>query len=914
MERDQERGRRRPIDRYESDRRESHSNSEPRNKHFRESSESSRGRDSSQGSTSRGSGGPHPPLPSHQRFGRQGSRERDSSRPSTSRDLQPPLPPQQRFGPQGSRERDSSHASTSHGAVGVAPSNPQPRPPPPPPAHQREGGRQRGDRFEIVRTRPSDVLTKVGTDGQPIQLQSNYFSLRTKPQWEIQHYCVDFVPDIEMVRVRCGVLSEHARILGTGYLFDGKQLFTTKKFEENTVVLNTTSKQGVDYTITIKWVGLISTAESRFLQVLNLILRRSMKGLKLEQVGRNLFDPHAKVALREFALELWPGYETSIRQHENEILLCTEITHKVMRTETVYDILRRTSHNPSRFQEEFRVNVLGLIVLTDYNNKTYRVNEVDFSQSPRSTFHCKGQDVSFVDYYLQKYNIRIRDHNQPLLVSKNRDKAQKANADEIVVLIPELCRVTGLTDNMRSNFQLMRAMADHTRMVPSRRIDRLRTLNQRLQTTAESVKVLSDWNMTLDQKLVEVRGRIIDDQRIVFNNKVRVLAGKAADWTSQLRDKQMLTTPTNGLDRWAVIAPNRNMRDLETLLNNLNRTSRGLGFQIGQPRTFKIDDDRTSSYVQTLMECARMDPKLILCLVPNNNVERYSSIKKKGCVELAIPTQVVTTRANQKGLSVATKIAIQLNCKLGYTPWMIELPLSGLMTIGFDIAKCSRDRSKAYCALVASMDLQQNSTYFSTVAECNVHDILANNLWPMMMKALRQYHREHQKLPTRILIYRDGVSSGSLRQLFEYEVKDLVEKLTIEYEKMAGTKPLMAYIVVTKACNTRFFTMNQQNPPPGTVVDNVVTLPERYDFYLVSQTVRQGTVAPTSYNVVYSNIRLSPDQIQKLTYKMCHLYYNWSGTTRVPAVCQYAKKLATLVGTNMHSIPANALEKKLYYL
>jgi len=40
------------------------------------------------------------------------------------------------------------------------------------------------------------------------------------------------------------------------------------------------------------------------------------------------------------------------------------------------------------------------------------------------------------------------------------------------------------------------------------------------------------------------------------------------------------------------------------------------------------------------------------------------------------------------------------------------------------------------------------------------------------------------------------------------------------------------------------------NPPSGTVVDDVVTLPERYDFFLVSQSVRQGTVNPTSYNVI----------------------------------------------------------------
>ena len=43
------------------------------------------------------------------------------------------------------------------------------------------------------------------------------------------------------------------------------------------------------------------------------------------------------------------------------------------------------------------------------------------------------------------------------------------------------------------------------------------------------------------------------------------------------------------------------------------------------------------------------------------------------------------------------------------------------------------------------------------------------------------------------------------------------------------------------------------NPPSGTVVDDVVTQPECYDFFLVSQSVGQGTVNHTSYNVIEDN-------------------------------------------------------------
>jgi len=65
------------------------------------------------------------------------------------------------------------------------------------------------------------------------------------------------------------------------------------------------------------------------------------------------------------------------------------------------------------------------------------------------------------------------------------------------------------------------------------------------------------------------------------------------------------------------------------------------------------------------------------------------------------------------------------------------------------------------------------------------------------------------------------------------------------------------------------------NPPCGTVVDNKVTLNERFDFFLVSQKVTQGTVSPTSYNVIEDDTGIAPDIHQRLAYALTHLYYNW---------------------------------------
>jgi hypothetical protein len=47
--------------------------------------------------------------------------------------------------------------------------------------------------------------------------------------------------------------------------------------------------------------------------------------------------------LTRHKLEVWPGYVTSIRQHENSLLLCVDISHKVFNIGTVAAV---SSHVP----------------------------------------------------------------------------------------------------------------------------------------------------------------------------------------------------------------------------------------------------------------------------------------------------------------------------------------------------------------------------------------------------------------------------------------------------------------------------------------------------------------------------------------------------------------------------------------
>ena len=74
----------------------------------------------------------------------------------------------------------------------------------------------------------------------------------------------------------------------------------------------------------------------------------------------------------------------------------------------------------------------------------------------------------------------------------------------------------------------------------------------------------------------------------------------------------------------------------------------------------------------------------------------------------------------------------------------------------------------------------------------------------------------------------------------------------------------------------------------------------------MSQCVRQGTVGPTHYNIISDSSGLKPDHLQRLTYKLCHLYYNWpvSGVAVLSfriAVCACNYTLSTFCkGDSVH--------------
>ena len=89
-----------------------------------------------------------------------------------------------------------------------------------------------------------------------------------------------------------------------------------------------------------------------------------------------------------------------------------------MRFETVYSKLQALERDRvPELKTAFNKEIIGTVVLTRYNNRTYRIDDVRFDLNPKSTFKAGDKDVSFIEYYKTRYNIKINDQKQPLLVS-----------------------------------------------------------------------------------------------------------------------------------------------------------------------------------------------------------------------------------------------------------------------------------------------------------------------------------------------------------------------------------------------------------------------------------------------------------------------------------------------------------------
>lgn len=309
------------------------------------------------------------------------------------------------------------------------------------------------------------------------------------------------------------------------------------------------------------------------------------------------------------------------------------------------------------------------------------------------------------------------------------------------------------------------------------------------------------------------------------------------DWTVAFRSNKMKTEVP--LKRWALIYPKKLAKETEAFTKVLLEVCKGMNYEAMNPKFIEIATDRIDAYTSEVENVKAMEPRLIMVILSTAAADKYAAIKRSTCVESHVPTQIILAKtitpkpgANPSALkSVATKVAIQLNCKLGGAPWSIAIPVKGLMTIGFDIIRDTKDRRKSFGAFIATMDLTEKVEFFSQVMKYENQDDLSSNITTALFDALKAYKGTHGNLPEKIVFYRDGVGEGDINNIFSDEIPRMKSRINDWYSTFQKENPVkLSYIIVNKRVNTKIFReqgTRMSNPQPGTVVDNTITLPER---------------------------------------------------------------------------------------
>ncbi|XP_068767363.1 piwi-like protein 1 isoform X4 [Struthio camelus] len=738
------------------------------------------------------------------------------------------------------------------------------------------GGRRRDFHDLGVNTRQAIEHvreSKTGSSGIMIRLSTNYFRLTSRPQWALYQYHVDYNPQMEARRLRSALLFQHEELIGRTHAFDGTVLFLPKKLGNKVTEVFSRTRNGEDVKITITLTNELPPTSPTCLQFYNIIFRRLLKIMNLQQIGRNYYNPSDPISIPNHRLMVWPGFTTSILQYEKSIMLCTDVSHKVLRSETVLDFMYNLYNQveEQRFRDVCTKELIGLIVLTKYNNKTYRVDDIDWDANPKCTFiKADGSEISYIDYYKMQYNQEITDLNQPVLVSQPRRRRGSIMPGP-AVLIPELCYLTGLTEKMRNDFNMMKDLSVHTRLTPEQRQREVGRLIDYIQKDDSVQRELRDWGLSFDSNLLSFTGRVVQAEKIHQAGRVFDYNPHFADWSKETRGAPLINA--RPLDNWLLIYTRRNYDVANALLQNLFKVTPSMGIKMNKAIMIEVDD-RTEAYLRVLQQNVTSDTNIVFCLLSSSRKDKYDAIKKYLCTDCPIPSQCVIARTLSKPqsiMAIATKIALQMNCKMGGELWSIEIPLKQLMVVGIDCYHDTVSGKRSIAGFVASLN-QGMTRWFSRCVLQDRGQELVDGLKACLQTALRDWFKWNKYLPSRVMVYRDGVGDGQLKTLVNYEVPQLLDCL-----KSVGKD-------------------------------------YKYDFFIVSQAVKSGSVAPTHYNVVYDSSGLKPDHVQRLTYKLCHMYYNWSGVIRVPAPCQYAHKLAFLVGQSIHREPNLSLSDRLYYL
>ncbi|KAK3576098.1 hypothetical protein CHS0354_032222 [Potamilus streckersoni] len=779
-----------------------------------------------------------------------------------------------------------------------------------------------------------------GTDGRPIMLRANHFQVRI-PKGVIHHYDIAITPDkcprrVNREIIETMVTAYSQKIFqGQKPVFDGrKNLYSRDPLpigREKVELEVTLPGEGKDrvFKVCIKWMAQVSlyaleealegrsrTIPADATQALDVVMRH-LPSMTYTPVGRSFFSPpegydHPLGGGRE----VWFGFHQSVRPSHWKMMLNIDVSatafYKAQPViEFMCEVLDIKDVNEQKRpltdsqRVKFTKEIRGLKVeITHCGNmkRKYRVCNVTRRPAQTQSFPLQlesGQTVecTVARYFLERYKMKLQFPHLPCL--------QVGQEQKHTYLPLEVCNIVGgqrcikkLTDNQTST--MIKATA---RSAP----DREKEINNLVERADfNNDPYLKIFGITVHYQMTEVQGRVLPAPKLEYGGRTKAQAvPNQGVW--DMRGKQFYSGIEIRVWAIACFAPQRTVREdaLRNFTQQLQRISNDAGMPIlGQPCFCKYatGPDQVEPMFRYLKNTYQ-GLQLIVVVLPGKTPV-YAEVKRVGDILFGLATQCVQAKnVNKTTPQTLSNLCLKINVKLGginnillpsIRPVMFREPL---ILVGADVTHPpAGDRTKpSIAAVVGSMDAHP-SRYSATVRVQQHRQEIIQELSSMVRELLIQFYKSTRFKPTRIIFYRDGVSEGQFQQVLGHELR-AVREACMKLE--VGYQPGITFIAVQKRHHTRLFCADRKdqigrsgNIPAGTTVDVGITHPTEFDFYLCSHAGIQGTSRPSHYHVLWDDNRFTADELQTLTYQLCHTYVRCTRSVSIPAPAYYAHLVA----------------------
>lgn len=732
--------------------------------------------------------------------------------------------------------------------------------------------------------------------GRPVNLITNYFKIETSTaNGQFYKYAIKFEPMIpdDSIKQRRKIIfqvkDQIEKVYGTFYYLN-TMIYSMKNIKEEKSFNSELENQ--TYKISIIWTMQLPEISNEMMPVYKKFFFNCLD--KKQFIAfKKCFLTKIKQRVDNSNLEIWTGFIPTVNQINGNIYVNIDLVSKVLRKDSalnaIENISNRLSRNQNKLIETVKHQFIGSSVYTPYNNdKLYIISDVDFQKNPTDTFLYDGKEISFIQYFKDKYGKNITDKRQPLLISK------KNKTNENIYLIPELCFMTGLSDDILKDFKQMKEITKITLGHPSKKTEDWKNLIKNITKSDKYKKSSNISKLKINVNPVEIKGRKLEPGLIELSNNYKINISKEQNLDRAIQNSFY---SSQNLHNWGIIFP-KDFREYNQFLNNFKKTSDNFRFLINKPM-FQIGIHNSRNFDEWKDNLQKVgginNLQFILCILSgksSKNGDCYKEIKSFCSTKLGVPTQMVlqkTLSSSRNIYSIICKIVIQINAKLSGSPWIISnISLSRELTM-----IVSFNTSANIISSLATFDKNFSQYFVKTdkyESESDCRCKMISHLENFFLKFVNKY-----KNPPRIIIYREKDTKNRSIITFDEEVNEIIRYI---HDNKQSIKFKFTYILLNKRHNLKFALKEGEktsNPLPGTLVDDIIIDNNNYEFYLVSQNSRQGLAQATYYKVLYDDNRLDPNDLHSLTFQLSYLYYNFVGSVKVPAPQYYAKKLSSMI-------------------